>query len=262
MSTKKNNVIEFSKDEEYNIIYKTTNYEKFKFLDWNRLIKPDHLQRVKESLEKGFHSIPILVNENLEVLDGQHRLLACKSLGIPVLYCIEPLKSSSDKIIMALNTKTKIWELRDYIEAYAKTGNFPHYEKMKKFIDKYSEFKYIRMFNWLFACSTSHISQDALKNGTATMIDEEKSEFIAMNLLKIRHEDCFTTKKLDLCKNVKLFQACFSLINNQQYSYDRFHEKSIKYTSLVYPCVSITEYKTMLYNFYNYNQPTKTKIII
>lgn len=253
--------IEDIKDTVYNTIYKTKNYDQFKFVRWNRLVKPDHLESLQKSLENGLFSIPILVNKDMEVLDGQHRLMVCKKLDIPVLYTIEKEDVSSHKIIIALNTRTKVWELRDYFEAYKQAGR-EEYIKMVEFMETYKEFRQIRMYVYLFALTTNNVSYEDIRGGTFKPKDLELTKLITEKLLQIRHEDCFTLRNLDLCKNQRLFCACYDLVKNKDYDYKRFHEKSLKYPTKIFPCTSTSEYKEMLYNFYNYKQSVSTKIVI
>ncbi|XCY65795.1 ParB N-terminal domain-containing protein [Streptococcus iniae] len=76
----------FNNGTEINTVYKTTNYDMFNFSKFNRnvFLTPEMLKQA----ELGFVS-PIIVNENLTVIDGQHRLTACQQLGLPVEYIIK-----------------------------------------------------------------------------------------------------------------------------------------------------------------------------
>ena len=64
------------------------NYTKFTLLDDNRDINDVHVEALAKSMKKSGQLMPIIVNENLEVLDGQHRLKACELLGLPVAYVV------------------------------------------------------------------------------------------------------------------------------------------------------------------------------
>jgi len=53
----------------------TTNYSKFKKIHTNRDLKPGILNKIEKSMvENGLMLDPIKVNEDWEVVDGQHRL--------------------------------------------------------------------------------------------------------------------------------------------------------------------------------------------
>ena len=69
-------------------IYKTTDYSQFKFLPGNRKIAGNIL--IESILEKNkLATHPIVVSKDMFVIDGQHRLDAASSLGIPIYYIID-----------------------------------------------------------------------------------------------------------------------------------------------------------------------------
>lgn len=107
-----------------NMVYKTSDYDIFQLSKFNRnvLIKKEMLKQAKE----GFIA-PIIVNENLMVIDGQHRLEASKMVGVPVQYMITKGLNKND--IVKMNTVQKAWGVIDFIEAYANQGN-PEYVKL------------------------------------------------------------------------------------------------------------------------------------
>ncbi|HFR4576628.1 TPA: ParB N-terminal domain-containing protein [Streptococcus suis] len=107
----------FHEDIEVNKVYRTTKYDIFGFSKFNRNV---HLTKeMLNQAEQGFIS-PIVVNENLIVIDGQHRLTACKQLGIPVEYIIK--SGLNDDDIVRMNTIQKPWKLINFIEAFANEG--------------------------------------------------------------------------------------------------------------------------------------------
>lgn len=100
-----------------NNVYKTNDYSIFQFSKFNRnvLLRKEMLQQAKE----GFLS-PIIVNENLMVIDGQHRLKASEQVGVPVEFIIKPGLNEHD--IVRMNTVQKPWSLKNFIEAFANQG--------------------------------------------------------------------------------------------------------------------------------------------
>jgi hypothetical protein len=102
----------------------TSDYEKFKFLPTNRDIDNGLVKRLMKSIDKiGFQSSkPILVNINNFIIDGQHRYLACKELGIPFFMEYMDEHLDSDIVIQCLNKNQNIWKLSDYITSGKKRG--------------------------------------------------------------------------------------------------------------------------------------------
>lgn len=101
----------------------TTEYGKFKIVEGNRDVVAQHVKKLVNTLksENLNEYLPVLVNENMEVIDGQHRLEALKTLNLPVNYIIIP---GADLLtVQMLNSSSKSWSLADYIQSYIKRGN-------------------------------------------------------------------------------------------------------------------------------------------
>lgn len=102
-------------------VFCTDNYNLFKFGENNRCIDYKHIKQLKEDIKKNGQLQPIIINKKHIVIDGQHRLQACKMLGIPVEYI---QRDDFDmKECMAMNASSKNWQLDDYIHYYASKGN-------------------------------------------------------------------------------------------------------------------------------------------
>jgi hypothetical protein len=113
---------------------KTNNYQKFKFIATNRIIKESHVQKLSNSMNThGFlNSKPITVNSNYEIIDGQHRFMAAKRLGIDVIYEIDNV--DINECMVTVNTTSNTWRLNEFIEHYAKKGLVDFIE-LNKFIN-------------------------------------------------------------------------------------------------------------------------------
>lgn len=101
----------------------TTDYSKFKIVNSNRRITERHVTMLMKSIKENgyFKSKPITVNLNHEVSDGQHRLEACKRLGIPVLYEVDNVDVNKSMIV--LNNSQNNWRLGEFINHYAALGS-------------------------------------------------------------------------------------------------------------------------------------------
>jgi hypothetical protein len=115
---------------------KTTNYSKFLFSKENREIKTKTVVAIKESMLKfGFiPGRPVLVTKEWIIIDGQHRFLAARDLGISVEFEIVE-GDFIDKMIL-LNSTQSNWTLEDYVNSYAHQ-NVDCYRKLLKFKEKY-----------------------------------------------------------------------------------------------------------------------------
>jgi hypothetical protein len=77
---------------------------------------------------------PIEVNEHNFILDGQHRFLAAKELGLPIYYIINWGGSLSDT--RKVNSTQKGWTLLDFARSYADSGR----EAYKVFLRMYEKY--------------------------------------------------------------------------------------------------------------------------
>lgn len=114
-------------------LFKTTDYSFFKKYDKNRNINKSNIERLCFSIKrKNFLMFnPIIVSVDGHVIDGQHRLEACKKLQEPVYFIVY---NSEDyrEIIQSLNSAQEKWKVDDYIE-------FHEEEKDVQFIKKIHE---------------------------------------------------------------------------------------------------------------------------
>lgn len=121
-------------------VYETTDYSIFKMSDGenNRTIKEYGVKPLMRNIKtEGYHYYePIIVNENMEVIDGQHRLEACKRLGEPVLYGIQ--KDLTVNHAVKFNETRRNWNKLDYLNVYANAGN-PVYIMIRDLYEKHKD---------------------------------------------------------------------------------------------------------------------------
>lgn len=106
---------------------KTTNYEMFKFHMKNREINIGLVKRLMDSIKKiGFvESRPVIIDKNNYIIDGQHRLEACKRLNVPVYYVVDKTLDFEDAVIY-LNKSQEVWRLNEYLHFYTEKGLLPY----------------------------------------------------------------------------------------------------------------------------------------
>lgn len=105
-------------------VLETRNYSKFKVLEANRSRDPQHAKRLAKKIEREGNLtqyFPVIVNEHMEVIDGQNRLVALEMLEYPVFYSI--IKGLNIDSVISLNTGHKNWTWRDFAQSHAERGN-------------------------------------------------------------------------------------------------------------------------------------------
>jgi len=115
-------------------IFRTTNYDMFKISERNRLLDRNNLKRIKESISERnlLHINPIIIDTDHVVIDGQHRLQACRELGVHVCYTIADEHEDAVGAIQQLNSAQKGWKIDDYLRYYKELPNTQFLMKMER----------------------------------------------------------------------------------------------------------------------------------
>lgn len=196
------------------VIYKTDDYSIFKLSKFNRtvLLHKAMIKQAKEGLVA-----PIIVNENMVVIDGQHRLAASKEAKVPVEYIVKPGLGKND--IVRMNTIQRPWSLKDYVEAYANQGIL-EYQKLAKLInEKVAD-----------TTATVEIAVNRLSPSTAKKLVEKGTfEFFdydhAVEFLNFYKDFCAKTKTP---KRSKVTIALYTLFRLKKFDPARMTNKTIQ----------------------------------
>lgn len=115
----------------------TYNYKQFKFIKGNRPLVTSKVTKLVKSYNGGlnlFPYCPILINNDFYVIDGQHRLEACKRLNISVYYIVIPEVTLQQ--IAELNATATRWKVSDFFNCFIQTGN-QDYVTLQTFKDRF-----------------------------------------------------------------------------------------------------------------------------
>jgi hypothetical protein len=118
-------------------IYWTTQYGNFKWLKGNREINEAKVKKIIKDIEAGIDLLkyaPIIVNEKMEIIDGQHRYMAAKQLKKPVHYVIH--QYADLELVPAINSKSTKWKTADYLNSYIDLKK-PVYVALQDFVDHF-----------------------------------------------------------------------------------------------------------------------------
>ena len=107
-------------------IEQTTNYDLFDYHENQQAMSPVRVRKVAESMRNtGFWaSKPIGIyrkNGRLVIIDGHHRFEAARTLGLPVLFVVEPEKNGG--LIGLANSLVGTWKTESFAKLYASQGN-------------------------------------------------------------------------------------------------------------------------------------------
>ena len=165
----------------------TKDWKSLQFLEDNRDIDDGAVKRLAESIQKFGQLQPIVINEKWEVIEGQHRVRACKLLGIPVLYVIS--EGATIKEVILMNNIQRGWLNKDYLKCFCHLNHKSHdeYRKMKTFFEDYGlNFSVsINLLAGNFAYQGGPASA-AFKTGKFQIKDLRKAEKYASQLKKLK----------------------------------------------------------------------------
>jgi hypothetical protein len=128
------------------VVYTTTNLNIFKFMDdGNRPVDKKHVNQLKDRLSEKYLRTIIKVNDNMEIIDGQHRYSAIKELneenekkGLPLM-SIEFIicKNYGIEECCQYNGKSKNWSNKNITEG-GKSLDIEEYKIYDKFVKEFN----------------------------------------------------------------------------------------------------------------------------
>lgn len=118
-------------------IYFTRDYSRFKNIQGNRTLNERKIDKIINDIEDGFDMLrycPIIVDKDMNVIDGQHRLQVARDLGSNIWYVISDTISLHE--IAKMNTNTERWKPKDFIHCYCENGIQSYYD-LKEYMKAY-----------------------------------------------------------------------------------------------------------------------------
>ena len=99
----------------------TTDHSVFNIIGGNREINPQNLARIENSISEQYIPTVLIVNENMDIIDGQHRFKVLEKKGLPVTYL--KVAGLELKHVKLLNTAGKGWNDTDFLISERDLGN-------------------------------------------------------------------------------------------------------------------------------------------
>lgn len=114
----------------------TKEYYSFRTRKDNRPIKESHILALKRNIliSNDLHLNPIVVTEDMQVIDGQHRLIAASQLGVPIYYLVD--RNFKPKKMITLNKVQLRWSIDNYLNYYIANGT-DYYKEVGEVAERY-----------------------------------------------------------------------------------------------------------------------------
>lgn len=222
-------------------VQQTTEYKIFKMVASNRELDRRHVKKLVTAIrEKNMLALnPILVNDKMEVIDGQHRLEAAKTLKTPIFYIVSNEVGHDD--ISTLNSNKKNWSLMDYINYYT-VKKQPGFVDLSKLINEHPNYP----VSFLIAI----ISGDGSKQRKGIMAGHLVTVGLRDAAELIGYIDDFGTY-FDCHNNSRFLEAILYIYNTGLYDHDVMMNKLSKNPSALVPCANKKQYIKLLQEIYN-----------
>ena len=231
-----------------NQVHTTTDYFLFKPIEGNRNKNLLHMNRLKKSMsEKPLFTV-IIVNENYEIIDGQHRFDVIKELKLPLNYIV--CKGYGLKEVHILNQISKTWNADDYLAGYVNLG-YPAYVKYAEFKEQYG-FGHNECMSIL---SGSYVKSniDIFYGGSFKIKNYEEGCRIAEKIIII-------APYYEGVKRRSFIFAMLQLFKNPNFEYSEFLQKLKTQPTALMDCVDVTSYVSLIEEIYNYRRREKVNL--
>ena len=233
-----------------NQVHTTTDYFLFKPIEGNRNKNPLHINRLKKSMSDNYLFTVIIVNENYEIIDGQHRFDVLQELKLPLNYIT--CKGYGLDEVHILNQNSKTWNADDYLTGYCNLGK-PDYIKYKEFKYKYN-----------FGHNESMAMLTGVNVGGGNLFTMFKN-----GLFKITNynEACKQAEKIcmfepyyDGYKRRAFVYALLQVFDKKEFEFTEFLQKVKLQPSALTNCNDIKQYVSLIEEIYNYRRREKINL--
>lgn len=233
-------------------IRQSNNYSSFNTVLGNRTVRPAHVKKIRTAIEKDPESIkynPILVNEFMEVIDGQHRKSAIEQLGLPIYYVMVEGLQLQD--VQKLNSVAKQWQPIDYAEAFKQLGNenYAMYVEVKRdpdlALNHDSLMRYLALDN--------PITSQSFNEGRLKVDNYYASVEL---LMRLREMGEYYQRY-----NIRSFALAYlRLARDERYDHNRMIKQMKLYGDQIEDYSKETDYFKALNRVYNFNKAKSNKV--
>jgi len=232
-------------------VHTTQDHSLFRPLNGNRQVNQLHASRIKKSMEDSVLVSPIIVNENYEIIDGQHRFQALQELGKPVHYIVN--KGYGLRETQILNVNHKNWNTEAFLASYCDLG-YDDYLRFRDFHDGY-EFS-------ITASLAIALNKTGGSGGNVLNAFRDGSlEFDDVDGARDRADRIVMTGQFFEKYTDKVYvSAMISLFNNENFEFSHFLGKLKIQPSALQPQRNIEQYKLLIEDIYNYKSRNKVSL--
>lgn len=246
-------------DKESDIkVYVTEDYAIFNQLNGNREVMSRHVNEIVNSIQKnGYYPIPILVDCNYNIIDGQHRFEALKQLNLPVYYVKNDF---IDNDCIELNANAKNWNVINYIKFFASKGLKDYQDLLTLWTpyssDRQSVFHSFTVLKKTFQADSSFTS---IKTGKFVLKESVIDMSQRLSIINV----CLKQYKIDEYTKRNITPVLYRLLKSHLVVPNKLIDKFDQRKDKELPGLRTIEHALYLVNdIYNYKCPKKVDLVI
>ena len=227
------------------VIVETNNYGKFIINEFNRDVV--RKKKLKASMEKyGFHpGFPIIVvrvGERLKIIDGHHRFMVARELGITVFF----LEFKEDEVpsMHELEGGKVPWSIGDYVTSFARCDKKPFVNLLE--YHKATGIALSNAASMLMGQSAGSANyQEAIKEGTFKLGNQEHADVVADIVIHCK------TKGVQWASHGLFVQAISKISRARDFDAEVLKQKISRFHSFMEKQPNLERYMDMLDDIYN-----------
>lgn len=231
----------------------TSDYSKFSLLIDNRGTARTHVNRLKDAINANpaiLEVQPILVNEKMEIIDGQHRFMAASELGLPISYNV--VKGIGIETAREMNVLQRSWNINDYAMSFAKAGNV-NYKAYNKYRQENPGLSSTVVMTVLRGNDSNTMSMDFRTGKFVIGRDIADAEFIFDQLSKTRE---LTGGEIPLSKSYVV--SYIKALDNTDFDNEVFMRHLASKPEMFHRTMVVKDGLRMIEDIFNYSMSTNT----
>lgn len=231
-------------------IQSTQDYTLFKRIKGNREVSKPHVKRLLEAIKDDPQAItynPIIVNEQMQVIDGQHRLKAIEKLELPVYFVkVDDLGLAT---VQKLNSLSKMWSPMDYARSFAENGK----EDYRIYIDFKNKFKFNHDVVMRYLALNEPMTTSLFKQGKFTIPNVARSYEFATYLQDL-------TQFYDRITFRNPAFGFLIIVQSPNYEHKRMYRQMKQYGHLLNEQPLANDYAREFERLYNFRQRNVSRL--
>ncbi len=232
-------------------ILKTKDYQIFKKKKENRETKDCNIDKLVESMsiKNMLMSKPVIVDKNMEVIDGQNRIEAAKRLKIDVYYIVDEDAKAEDMIL--LNAYQQKWQLTDYLHYYCESGKRDYIQ-----LEQFCKQNELSIMQFRLLINESFAFSERFKRGKFVFPKQDNIDKLNKSLHNIRLVQEFIQTKIPdtkiYFKGSIFTYSLLEFFNTKKVDVETFMQKLEYKLEALRPCTNRMAYISMFKTIYNW----------